>query len=92
VLRESVRVAIPGWRFRTVEARVAALRHLPFVDVQVHDRSAEAHERSAAVIAARERLLEILGPSNRLASERVALGAALTGSMLRVVHVLARRA
>ena len=93
VLRdESVRLAIPGWRFRTVEARVAALRHLPFVDVQVHDRSAEAHERSAAVIAARERLLELLGPSNRLASERVALGAALAGGMLRVVHVQARRA
>ena len=94
VLRdEDVRLAIPGWRFETAEARVAALRHLPFVDLQVHERTAEAHERSAAVIAARERLLAILGVSHPgLASERVALGEALAGGSLRVVHILARRA
>lgn len=88
-----VRLAIPGWRFETAEARVGALRHLPFVDVHLHDRTTEAHERSAAVIAARERLLETLGRRDRrLASERVALGEALAGGTLRVVHILARRA
>jgi len=94
VLRdEGVGLAIPGWRFQTVEARVAALRHLPLVDVEIHDRSAEAQERSAAVIAARERLLAALGRSDqRLTSERVALGDAVAGGLLRVVHILARRA
>jgi SAM-dependent methyltransferase len=84
---------IPGWRFATADARVAALRHLPFVDVQVHDRTAEAHERSAAVIAARERLLAVLTRTDaRLAAERLALGGALADGTLRVVHLLARRA
>jgi SAM-dependent methyltransferase len=90
---ESVRLAIPGWRFETAEARVAALRHLPLVEVEVHERSAEAHERSAAVIAARERLLAALSRSDaRLAAERVALGEALAAGSLRVLHILARRA
>jgi SAM-dependent methyltransferase len=86
-------LAVPGWEFATVEARIASLRRLPFVDVQVQDRTAEAQERSAAVIAARERLLTILDrTAPRLARERVALGAALTAGTLRVVHLQARRA
>ena len=94
VLRDDgVRLAIPGWRFETAEARVSALRHLPFVDVRVHERTAEAHERSAAVIAARERLVAVLNRSDRrLASERIALGEALASGTLRVAHILARRA
>ena len=94
VLRnDGVRLAIPGWRFETAEARVSALRHLPFVDVQVHERTAEAHERSAAVIAARERLVTVLNRSDRrLASERIALGEALASGTLRVAHIQARRA
>jgi SAM-dependent methyltransferase len=90
---EGARPTIPGWRFETTAARVAALRHLPFVEVQVHDRTAEAHERSAAVLAARERLLaDLRRRDRRLASERVALGDALAAGTLRVVHILARRA
>jgi len=94
VLRdEGTRLAIPGWRFETANARVASLQHLPLVDVQLHDRTAEAHERSVAVIAARERLLAVLTKTDqRLASERVAIGGALAAGTLRVVHLLARRA
>jgi SAM-dependent methyltransferase len=89
---DRVRLAVPGWQFTTAEARVAALGRLPLVDVRLQDRTAEAHERSAAVIAARERLLAILGRTEpRLASERVAIGEALTAGTLRVVHLLARR-
>jgi 27-O-demethylrifamycin SV methyltransferase len=93
VLRdEHTRVDVPGWSFATAEARVAALRHLPFVDVEIHDRSAEASERSAAVLAARERLLALLTRTDaRLASERAAIGAALADGRLRVVHLHARR-
>ena len=93
VLRdERARVDVPGWSFATAEARVAALRHLPFVDVEIHDRSAEAHERSAAVLAARERLLALLTRSDaRLAAERIAIAAALASGTLRVVQLHARR-
>lgn len=90
---EHVPLAIPGWRFATASARVASLRDLPFVDVQLNDRTIEAHERSAAVLAARERLLAVLARTDqRLASERIAVGGALAAGMLRVVHLVARRA
>jgi SAM-dependent methyltransferase len=88
-----VPVAVPGWQFATAEARVAALAQLPFVDVQVQDRTAEAVERSAAVTAARERLLAVLARTDpRLAAERAAIGEALAANTLRVVHLMARRA
>ena len=86
-------VPIAGWRFATAAARVEAVSRLPFVDVQVHDRSAEAPERSAPVLAARERLLAVLARSvPRLATERTTITAALAAGTLRVVHILARRA
>ena len=93
VLRdERARVDVPGWSFATAEARVAALRHLPFVDVELHDRSAEASERSAPVLAARERLLALLTRTvPPLAAARAAIGDALADGRLRVVHLHARR-
>jgi len=86
-------VPIDGWQFATAAARAGAVSRLPFVDVQVHDRTAEAHERSAPVLAARERLLAVLArTAPRLAAERAAIAAALAAGALRVVHLLARRA
>jgi SAM-dependent methyltransferase len=86
-------VPIAGWRFATAAARAEIVGNLPFVDVQVHDRTAEAAERSAPVLAARERLLAALTRSApRLATERAAIAAALAAGTLRVVHLLARRA
>ncbi len=86
-------VPIAGWRFATAAARAQAVSRLPFVDVQVHDRTAEAPERSAPVLAARERLLAVLArTAPRLAAERLTIAAALAAGTLRVVHLLARRA
>jgi SAM-dependent methyltransferase len=86
-------VRVAGWRFATAAARVEAISRLPFVDVQMHDRSAEALERSAPVLAARERLLAALTKTApHLATERGAIAAALASGALRVVHLLARRA
>jgi SAM-dependent methyltransferase len=86
---------VPGWRFVTVGARVAQLEASGFVDLDVRDRTAEAGERSAQVVAARARLLEQLHnvPAFAgLADERVAPAAALGDGALRVVQILARRA
>ena len=86
-------VPIAGWRFATAAARTEAIGRLPFADVQVHDRTGEALERSAPVLAARERLLAVLARSvPRLATERTTITAALAAGTLRVVHILARRA
>jgi len=83
---------IAGWQFATTAERMASLDRLGFADTQVHDRTSEASERSATVIAARERLLEVLGTAApRLAEERMAITAALAAGKLRVVHLLARR-
>ena len=87
--------AVPIWADSPAMDRVreAARNRLPFVDVQVHDRSGEAAERSAPVLAARERLLAALTrTAPRLATERTAIAAALAAGTLRVVHLLARRA
>ena len=90
---EGVHVAVPGWQFETADARIASLGQLPFVDVQLQDRTGEASERSAAVIAARERLLTVLARTDpRLAAERATIGEALAAGTLRVVHLQARRA
>lgn len=86
---------VPGWRFVTVGARVAQLKAAGFVDLVVRDRTTEASERSAQVVAARARLLEQLHNDPALAAladERVALAAALGDGALRVVQMLARRA
>lgn len=82
---------LAGWTFATAEARAAALADAGFVDVHVTDRSAEAGEHAAAVLAARERLLALLDRhAPALAAERRALAAALATGALRVAHLVAR--
>src|SRR5262245_8733965 len=81
------RVAISGWRFATTAARRAELEAAGFIDVTVRDRTAEAAERAALVVAARARLLEQLRADATLAglaSERSALAAALARGTLGV--------
>ncbi len=76
------------------DAAVAALERLGFVEVALRDRSAEAPERSAQVLAARDRLLARLRRDPRCAQlvrECDALAAALAGGALRVVQIVARR-
>ena len=85
---------IPGWMPATAAERVAALERLGFVEVALRDRTAEAPERSAQVLAARDRLLARLRRDPRCAQlvrEREALAAALAGGALRVVQIVARR-
>src|SRR5205823_2071893 len=85
---------IPGWMPATAAERVAALERLGFVEVTLRDRTAEAPERSAQVLAARDRLLARLRRDPRCAQlvrEREALAAALAGGALRVVQIVARR-
>jgi ubiquinone/menaquinone biosynthesis C-methylase UbiE len=86
--------AIRGWRLASADGRVAALRRAGFVDLEVRDRTAEATERSAQMVAARAQLLRRLRSEPDLASvlaEREALAAALGAGALRVVQFLARR-
>ncbi len=88
-------VTIPGWRCVTADALTRALRDAGFVDIELRDRSADAPERSAQVLAARARLLEQLDAEAALAAlarERRTLAAALAGGSLRVLQVVARRA
>jgi sarcosine/dimethylglycine N-methyltransferase len=88
----ATRADVPGWRPVTAAERRASVARAGFVDIEVVDRSAEAAERSAPVVAARERLLRLLAArAPRLAAERAALAAALAAGTLRVVHLLARR-
>jgi sarcosine/dimethylglycine N-methyltransferase len=88
---------VPGWRPASVTERIAALSAAGFVDLEVRDRTAEAPERSARVIAARRQFLERLRGKTaepRLAAaltEREATERALAAGALRVVHILARR-
>jgi len=85
---------IPGWMPATAAERVAALERLGFVEVALRDRTAEASERSAQVLAARDRLLARLRRDARCAQlvrEREALAAALADGALRVVQIVARR-
>src|SRR5262245_23536087 len=87
--------SIHGWRFASTEDHLAALAAVGFIDVESRDRSAEAAERSAQVLAARARLLDQLraDPALRgLATERTALAAALASGAIGVMQMLARRA
>jgi SAM-dependent methyltransferase len=86
---------VPGWRFADVEARQAAIIRAGFVDLQTHDVTAEAVERSARVLGARAHLLNRLRSEPALAvvvAEREALAGALASGSLRVGQFLARRA
>jgi SAM-dependent methyltransferase len=86
--------AVPGWTAATAAERVAVLEQLGFVEVALSDRTAEAAERSAQVLAARDRLLARLrrDPScAEIAREREALARALADGALRVVQIVARR-
>jgi len=88
---------VPGWNVAPVAARVAALRRAGFVDLEVRDRTADASETSAQVLAARARLLDLLRVSDdptlaRCAAERESVARALADGALRVVQILARRA
>jgi SAM-dependent methyltransferase len=87
--------ALPGVRFVTVAERSAALVRAGFVDIEAHDRTADAAERSAQVVALRARLHERLladAGLTPLATERDALAHALAAGTLRVAQMLARRA
>ena len=95
VCPDAVRAAaIPGWTPATAAERMAALERFGFVEVALRDRTAEAPERSAQVVAARDRLLARLRRDPRCAQlvrEREALAAALADGTLRVVQLVARR-
>jgi len=95
VCPDAVRAAaIPGWTPATAAERMAALARFGFVEVALRDRTAEAPERSAQVVAARDRLLARLRRDPRCAQlvrEREALAAALADGALRVVQIVARR-
>src|SRR3989442_31569 len=47
---------IPGWTPTPAAERVAALERLGFVEIALRDRTGEAPERSAQILAARDRL------------------------------------
>ena len=85
---------VPGWALATAAERAAALEHLGFIQLALSDRTAEASERSAQVLAARDRLLARLRHDPRcreLVREREALTRALGEGALRVVQIVARR-
>ena len=86
---------VPGWRFADVATRQAAIVGAGFVDLQTHDVTADAAERSARVLGARAQLMNRLRDDPTLAPvavERDTLATALASRSLRVVHLLARRA
>src|SRR5262249_40258978 len=87
---------VPGWAFARAAERVDALRAAGFVDIEMRERTAEAPERAAQVLAAREgleRALRAAGPRlAHAAREREGLGKLLAAGRLRVVQLLARRA
>ena len=85
---------LSGQVFATVAERMAALERLGFVEAALSDRTGEAAERSAQVLAARERLLARLrreAGCADLARERETLATALADGALRVVQIVARR-
>ena len=87
-------VAVHGWRFARAAERVTGIETAGFVEIQHREVTAEATERSARVLAAREHLLRRLRADPllaALAAEREALATALAGGRLRVVQLLARR-
>jgi len=87
-------VAVAGWRFADLAARIAAVAAAGFVEVDARDVSADAGERSARVTAARTLLLRRAGDDAELAAlvaERTALAAGRAAGGLRVVQILARR-
>jgi sarcosine/dimethylglycine N-methyltransferase len=87
-------VTLRGWRFAPAAERAEQIDAAGFVDIQHRDVTAEATERSARVLAARERLLRRLRADpllTALAAEREALATAVAAGRLRVVHLLARR-
>ena len=85
---------LSGWTFSTSAERVAALERLGFVELALRERTADAAERSAQVLAARDRLLARLRRDPycaHLVRERETLAAALAAGTLRVVQIVARR-
>jgi sarcosine/dimethylglycine N-methyltransferase len=87
-------LVIPGHRPAPVGQRVAALRRAGFVELEVRDRTGEAGEPSAQLLAARAQLLRRLRAEPALAplaEERDAVAAALAAGALRLVQILARR-
>jgi cyclopropane fatty-acyl-phospholipid synthase-like methyltransferase len=84
----------PGWRPATLDARVAALTRAGFTDLEVRDRSSEAADTSAQVLALRGRLLQRLRDEPVLRDYlglRETLAANLAVGNLRVAQLLARR-
>ncbi|HYR95615.1 MAG TPA: methyltransferase domain-containing protein [Candidatus Binatus sp.] len=85
---------IPGWTPARPSERTAMLARAGFVDLELRDRTAEAAERSAQVLAARDQLLRRLRADPALApfaTERDALATALATGALGVIQILARR-
>ena len=85
---------VPGWRPDTAAARREALARAGFTDLEVRDRTPEAAEHSAQIVAAREQLARRLRTDPALApmaAEREALARALGTGTLRVVQLLGRR-
>jgi len=87
-------VEIAGWRRSPLNVWLAALERAGFVEVVARDRTAEALETSAQVLAARARLLGELQRVPALASlarERERLAEALAARTLTVAQIAARR-
>jgi SAM-dependent methyltransferase len=89
-------LSIAGRRLLGADAWVAAARAAGFADVEVRDRSADARERSARLLAARVHLEERLaggtdGPVARLVSARAELAGALAAGRVGVVQLVAMR-
>ncbi len=86
-------VAVPGWRFASLDTRLAEIAAAGFVDVEVRDVSAQASERQARVSAARTLFAERAAAAGlgALVAARAALAAARAAGNLRVVQILARR-
>ena len=94
VTAERGSVVIPGWHIVSARERSDALARAGFVDVEMRDRTNDAAERSAQVLAARAQLTRRIAADPTLASigaERDALGAALASAAVRVVQLLAHR-
>ncbi len=94
VVADGATPAIPGWRPVSLAERVAQLEGAGFVEIEVRDRTSEATERSAHVLAARAELARRARTDQALAeivADREALAAAVASGALGVVQMLARR-
>jgi SAM-dependent methyltransferase len=83
-----------GWHPVGIAERIAQLRQAGFVELETRDRSDEAPERSAQVVAARARFLARLRADPRhvpIAAERQALMAGLASGALRVFQIVGRK-